>query len=783
MIDNPKSRNCISSGTLHRIPQTLLLSLLGLVLISQPARAGTPEPPPPPYGIETRIPWTTSKVVGSPEPPFPFTLKRAFPELKFNLAITLIQEPGTSRLFLLQYDGQIHVITGSGDARTSTLWADLKPPAPPATPPAEEGKPTDPPKPELRNWSGITFHPDYVVNGYLYLFSNGPHPEPRQNRISRFETELIEGVRHLKRDSELIVLEWKSAGHDGGDLLFGADRMLYISSGDGTSSSDDNVTGQDLSDLNSGILRIDIDRPDTGKHYGIPPDNPFLNTIGARGEIWAFGSRNPWRLSFDPPSGRMFVGDVGQDQWEMIFLVTRGANFGWSVREGSHPFMPERRQGPAPFVDPVAEHPHSEARCITGGHVYRGSKFPALEGKYIYCDYDTGKVWGLSFQGDRPLPPEELADTTFKIAGVGIDTDGELLFIVHTGEILRLEPTPPAVTAVADFPRTLTETGLFEDVANLKPAPGVIPYSVNSPLWSDGAIKDRWIAVPGDGKIDFAEDLRGWGFPDGSVMVKSFDREELPGKPETRKRIETRLLVKQNGEWEGFSYAWNPEQTEAQLVEKQGRNLTFALSPEAEAFSDSPTPPLKHWRIPSRTECMMCHSRAARYVLGICTPQMNRNHDYGGISDNQIRTLEHLGMFSKPPAKPLAEYVRLADPYDESLPLADRARGYLHANCSSCHVPDGGGNARIDLEIITELAKAKLVDERPTQGDLNIIDPRLIAPGAPDRSVLYRRISSLPGQGRMPPLASSVIDPHGTQLIRRWIESIPPQPLPADEAK
>ena len=177
-------------------------------------------------------------------------------------------------------------------------------------------------------------------------------------------------------------------------MAFGPDGDLYITAGDGTTGSDPAITGQDLTDLNASILRIDVDHPDPGKPYGVPKDNPFLNIPKARPEIWAFGVRNPWRMSFDPATGNLWLGDVGQDLWEMIYLVKRGGNYGWSVMEGSHPFYPERKIGPAPISPPIVEHHHSEARSITGGYVYHGKRLPELANHYIYCCYQTGTVWG-----------------------------------------------------------------------------------------------------------------------------------------------------------------------------------------------------------------------------------------------------------------------------------------------------------------------------------------------------------------------------------------------------
>src|SRR5262249_22920486 len=184
--------------------------------------------------------------------------------------------------------------------------------------------------------------------------------------------------------SALTIIEWDSNGHNGGDLAFGLDGMLYVSSGDGTSDSDTNLTGQDLTKLLAKVLRIDVDHPAPGQAYAVPPDNPFVKTPGARPETWAMGFRNPWRLTIDKKTGDLWVGNNGQDLWEQAYLVERGANYGWSVMEGSHPFYLNRKAGPTPFARPIVEHPHSEMRSLTGGIVYYGSKLPQLRGAHMY---------------------------------------------------------------------------------------------------------------------------------------------------------------------------------------------------------------------------------------------------------------------------------------------------------------------------------------------------------------------------------------------------------------
>ena len=189
--------------------------------------------------------------------------------------------------------------------------------------------------------------------------------------------------------SELEIIKWWSNGHNGGEMTFGRDGMLYITSGDGTSDSDGNNTGQDITDLNSGLLRLDVDHPAPGKTFSIPKDNPFVGKSGAAGEIWAYGVRNIWRLAFDKVTGACWAADVGQDIWEEINLVVKGGNYGWNKREGMHKF---RKNGlpPSPeFIEPIWEYHHDIGRSITGGHVYHGSRLPELKGNYIALFFST----------------------------------------------------------------------------------------------------------------------------------------------------------------------------------------------------------------------------------------------------------------------------------------------------------------------------------------------------------------------------------------------------------
>jgi uncharacterized repeat protein (TIGR03806 family) len=451
---------------------------------------------------------------------------------------------------------------------------------------------------------------------------------------------------------------------------------------------------------------------------------------------------------------------------------------------------------------------------MTGGLVYYGDRFPELRGAYIYGDYSTGKIWGARVEGREVVWHKELADTTLAIVAFEVDAAGNLLVLDYRdkgkGGLYSLEVND-APDHSQRFPRRLSRTGLFASVAGHRLTPGMIPYSVNAPLWSDGAFKERSLHMPphdgqdqgqSQGGAGMTSNL-GWSFPDGTVLVKSFGFDSESGE---RRWVETRLLTRQQGEWVGYSYAWNREQTEAHLVGSKGRDASVEVSSVDGG---------KHrldWRFPSRSECMVCHSRAANFVLGLSTLQMNREHDYGGVRANQLEALHYLGVLKPawsdeerkslrkrlretgvnryrldsrveqitgagagqamlPAELPFhwsAAFPRLVDPYDPRAPLQARARSYLHSNCAQCHVQAGGGNSQISLEFSKSLEDMKMVDLAPLHHRFDIPDARLVAPGDPDRSVLLHRMTTR-GRGKMPQLATSVVDRQAVELIREWI--------------
>jgi uncharacterized repeat protein (TIGR03806 family) len=700
-----------------------------------------------PFGIPKRIPWTTSRVVGTPDPPSPYTTERAFPKLRFDRSLDINWNAADARWMVCEHSGAIWSFPADEKVERPDLFLDLRK------------------KNGIQIWS-MTLHPRYKDNGFVYVCYFESKPQPNRCRISRFTVNRKNVPKPLSCDleTEFIVCEWLGGeDHWGGCLKFGLDGYLYFSVGDGSGYADGNESGQDLSDFNASILRIDVDKQDKGKAYAVPPDNPFVKLPGARPEIWAYGVRNVWKMSIDRQTGDLWAADVGQDLWETVLKVEKGGNYGWSVTEGTHPFRPARKVGPTPILKPVAEHDHSEFRSITGGFVYRGNRFKDLFGAYVYADYETGKIWGLRYDGKKLTWQQELTDTPFKLVGFGEDGDGELLILDYTGMIHRLGVN--AAKPRPGFPKLLSQTGLFRSVKDHEPAAGVIPYSVNSPLWSDGAHKDRFLALPGESKIEY-DPKESWKFPEGTVLVKTFSLDLQRGKPASRRRLETRLLHLEEDHWRGYTYLWNEGQTDAELLGRGSLERVYTIK---EAGGERK----QTWHFPSRAECTLCHTMPARFVLGLSTPQMNRDHDYGGVIDNQLRTLDHIGLFTKPIASfhKEGERPRLTDPLDAHQPLEKRARSYLHANCAHCHMKWGGGNALFELTWPLSLEETRTVGVAPMHGGLGETDAKLLIPGNPRRSLIYRRMAIVDNQ-RMPRVGSSVVDDDGAKLIRKWIAAM-----------
>ncbi|MBM4072759.1 MAG: hypothetical protein FJ271_28105 [Planctomycetes bacterium] len=713
-------------------------------------------------GIAKRTLWTSSKVKGSPEPPAPYRAEVAFPKMTFSEPLDLVQAPGTDRMIVAERRGKIYSFRNQPKAEKELLL-DLK-----------------------TTIYAIECHPKFADNGQLFVtYIVEPDKElPTGTHIGRFTVKLGDTWTSDKK-SEKLILEWPSGGHNGGCLKFGPDGFLYIGTGDGSGIADELHTGQDLSDLLGAMLRIDVDNPPAGKAYGIPKDNPFVNMKNARPENYAYGLRQPWRFSFDKKTGDLWAGEVGQDLWEMILKIERGGNYGWSVLEGTHPFRPERKRGPTPILPPVIEHSHVDFRSITGGYVYHGKRLKELHGAYIYGDFDTGRVWALRHDGKKVISNKELVDTPLRIICFAEDAAGELFFVDFIGgKIHRLVPAPKVVRT-NDFPRKLSDTGLFASTKEHKPAPGLIPYSVNSQLWGDHALKERFLALPGKSQIEF--DVLtypqpspgappGWRFPDGTVLVKTFYLEMERGNPATKRRLETRILhfeqlegTQEIGDqyWQGYTYVWNDDQTDAELIGPGSLDRDFEIR-DAKA----PGGKVKQtWHFPSRAECTLCHTMPAKFALGVNTIQFNKVHDYNGVKANQLSTLEHLGIFTKPLATSVDKLPKLVDHEDETQPLDARARSYLHSNCSHCHMKWGGGNADFLMLYTLPLDKTGLLSLKPNHGTFGVAKAGLIVPGHPERSMVHYRMTKL-GLGRMPHIASSIVDEKATKLIGDWIKGM-----------
>jgi putative heme-binding domain-containing protein len=671
--------------------------------------------------------------------------------------------PGSDRLFVGEQSGVLYSFPAKPDAKAE-LFIDL-------------GK-------ELKTISlhpeaggveavyGLVFHPDFENNRQCFICYTLRSKKWRANlpdgtRVSRFIVPKAEPPR-VDPASEEIILTFLQGGHNGGDLHFGPDGMLYISTGDAASPNppDPLNTGQDISDLLSSILRIDVDHKDKGKNYAIPRDNPFVEMKGARPEVWAYGFRNPWRMCFDPQTGELLVGDVGWELWEMVHRVEKGGNYGWSATEGPQPIKPEK-VGPTPIRPALIELPHTIAASVTGGCVYHGKKFPELRGAYIFGDWETRRLWAARFESDRAKEMPEITRPSVRIVAFGEDKDGELYFLDYDGGTIHTIERNDAVARNNDFPTKLSQTGLFTSTKDHVPAPGVIPFTVNSRQWQDGATAEHWAAFPGvssatlhasgkpiPGNVDW-HNFR-MHFPKDAVLMKTISQ--------AGRRVETQVLHFDGVDWHAYTFAWRDDQTDADLVGADG------FEKEVPAGKQK-----RLWQFHSRSQCMSCHSCWSEYALGFQPEQLNRP---GPDGRNQLIAFTESGLIRRAGnnAKPLPPFDsssvvrerKLTDPSDANQPLEARARAYLHANCGHCHCEGGGGSVNLRLQFPVAVNAMNAVGVRPARGDFGLRDACIVKTGEPCASTLYFRMAKF-GRDRMPHIGSERPDEAGLELIEKWI--------------
>lgn len=378
--------------------------------------------------------------------PLPVQAVRAFENLIFERPVVIAHaNDGSDRIFVAEQDGIVKVFANDPEVEDTDVFLDIDKRCRYRKNQDEEGL------------LGFAFHPNFKTNGQVFVYYTTAS-EDHTSFVSRF-TLSADNKNVVDPNSEEVLMKIKQPfwNHNGGTIVFGPDQLLYIGLGDGGSANDPTGNGQNLTTLLGSILRIDVDNTSDGLKYAIPKDNPFINKtistrrgkkLKARPEIYAYGIRNVWRMAFDRETGTLWAADVGQNQWEEINIIAQGGNYGWNIREATHWFRPDGNDtSMESLIDPVWEYRHDVGKSITGGSVYRGSKVPALSGKYVYGDYVTGLMWALEHDGARTVANYSLTGITspdgesvnLPIMTFGEDQSGEIYFGTTFGQLYTFE--------------------------------------------------------------------------------------------------------------------------------------------------------------------------------------------------------------------------------------------------------------------------------------------------------------------------------------------------------
>lgn len=726
--------------------------------------------------ILERAPNTTLQLPQVPAS-FGYRTENAFGNLTFVNPVAIATPPGeTNRLFVVEQGGVISVITNLATP-TRSIFLDV-------TGRVVSGG--------ERGLLGLAFHPGYASNRQFYVFytlnASSAAGIGLHDRLSRFVASTF-NPNQADPGSELPLISQydEASNHNGGDIHFGPDGYLYVALGDEGGANDNYANSQRIDrDFFAGILRLDVDhRPGSrtpNPHpantnspgqfaYSIPADNPFLDVTAFNGaslvparvrtEFWAVGLRNPWRMSFDRDTGRLYAADVGQDRWEEVNLIQRGGNYGWSYREGLVAGPRPNPPAGVTFEAPILVYAHGSATnqgfSITGGLVYRGSRLSDLYGAYIFADYVNGHIWGTRYTGTNNPPFFRLtADNA--IAGFGIDPrNGDLLTADQDQDTIKRLVYSTTSTG-SPLPPTLADTGAFKNLATLEPETGIVPYDINVPFWSDGAIKQRWFSLP-DTNLKFGFNRLGnWALPAGSVWVKHFEL-RTNDAPEAVRRLETRFIVRNSSGVYGVTYRWDPTGANAALVPEAGLDEPIAIHENGVVRTQV-------WRYPSRSECVACHTAEGGFALSFNTPQLNRDHAYTGGLTNQLSAMARAGYLDRELPSP-ATLPALAPAHETNASVSFRVRSYLAANCAQCHQPGGGSLGFWDARFAEPADLSRIVNVPLSDSRGNTAN-RVVTPGVMENSEILRRIS-FRGAGQMPPIATRELDHEAIRLVSQWI--------------
>lgn len=668
---------------------------------------------------------------------------------------------------------------------------------------------------------GIAIHPNFDsenpsdYNKVFIYYKTKPNPEDWSemgfNRLSSFKWDT--GTQRFDVATEEILIQQFDHGpwHDSGAMFFGDDGMLYLSIGDEGPDSYQELSTQRLDGgFFSGILRIDVDNDPVNSHpiirqpqsngaapsgwgntfsqgYSIPNDNPWLSETGDHlEEFYAIGLRSPFAMHYDKNRKKIWVADVGSDKAEEINLIEKGDNGQWPYKEGY--IESEIHSKPDNLIgnekEVYFEVERGLSSCIIGGGVYNGSKFPFLNEKYLFADFNLGKLMSLTNNGVNQEPILDVLISDISginsevpekggITGVHILDDGNIWITVmgedysKPGKIFQLEQKDE----VEEPPYKLSDLGVFEDLQSLTPRDGIIPYDVNAPLYSDNALKQRWIAIPNDGvidseneKIDFSEN-GAWSFAEGTVFIKHFSLQLNEGALDSIVPLETRFfIIGEDNERYGVTYKWNEEGTEAFL-------LGGGASKELDIYEDDDFAYTQTWDFPSRDQCMTCHNAAAGHVLGVKTHQLNKTFDYPhlGTSMNQLTYFNELGIFNNE-INEAESYIKSAPIDDETQSLEWRIRSYLDANCASCHKLGGVKDVFLDFTLSQSKSLVEYYDVE-SASHASSQNSVIIKPGDHAASELWIRDAS-EAQNKMPPIGRNFVDQIYVDSLAKWIDNI-----------